>query len=99
MMGIPLDTVLIWWPGDHSTVTYNGLGSLGIEGQWRQDLCAVQSVPKVHTASCAVGAGSFPGIKGQAHDTDHPSPSRAWLQSAWSTTTASLMCLHGHVMG
>lgn len=56
------------------------------------------SAPKTHTVSCAVGAGSFPGIKGQPHDTDHPS-SRARLQSGWSATPASPMCLHGHVVG
>jgi hypothetical protein len=94
-----LFTVLIWWPGYHSTVTYHGLGSLEIERQWRQDFCAIQSVPKAHTTSCAMGVGSFPGIKGQAHDTDHPSPSRARLQIGWNATLASPMCLHGDVRG
>jgi len=43
--------------------------------------------------------GSFSGIKGWVHDTDHQSPSRARLQIGWSATPASSMCLHGHVMG
>lgn len=82
-----------------STVSYHGLGSPGIERQWRQDFCAIQSGPKVHTTSCAMGVGTFPDIMGQAHDTDHPSPSRARLQIGWSTTTASPMCLQRHFMG
>jgi len=98
MSGIPVDTVLIWWPGDHSTVTYHGLGSMGIERQWKQDFCAIQNVPKAHTVSCAMCTGSLLGIKGQAHDADNPS-SRARLQSGWSATPASPMCLHGHVVG
>jgi len=57
MMGIPVDTVLIWWPGDHSTVAYHGLGSQGIERQWRQDFYAIQGGPKAHTTSCAMGVG------------------------------------------
>jgi len=71
---------------------------MGIERQWKQDFFAIQSVSRAHTASCALGAVSFLGIKGQVHDTDHPS-SRARLQSGWSATPASPLCLHGHVMG
>jgi len=45
-MGIPVDTVLIWWPGDHSTVTYHGLGSPGIERRWRQISVSFRVAPR-----------------------------------------------------
>ena len=82
-----------------SIVTYHGLGSLGIERQWRQDFCAIQNGSKAHTGTCSIGAGSFPCKKGQAHDTVHPSFPRARLQIGWSVPPASSMCLPRHVMG
>jgi hypothetical protein len=37
----------------------------------------VQTGPGAHTASCAMGTGSFSGVKRPGRGADHPPPSRA----------------------
>jgi hypothetical protein len=37
----------------------------------------VQTGPEAHPASCAMGTGSFPGVKRPGRGADHPPPSSA----------------------
>jgi len=40
----------------------------------------VQTGPGAHPASCAMGTGSFPGVKRPAPGVDHPPPSSVEVQ-------------------
>ena len=53
--------------------TRTGLDSSGIECRWGARFSAsVQTGPGAHPAPCAVGTGSFSGIKGLGRRADHP---------------------------
>jgi hypothetical protein len=54
-----------------STVTYCGLGSLGIESGWDK-IVYTWTGPGAHPASYIVGTGSFPGVKQLGHGIKHP---------------------------
>jgi hypothetical protein len=46
----------------------------GIKSQWGTRFSApVQTGPRAHPASCAMGAGSFPGVNRLGRGVDHPS--------------------------
>ena len=51
------------------------------------------------SASCTVGIGSFPEIKRPGHSADHSPLLAPRLRNGWSYTSASPLCLHGHIMG
>jgi hypothetical protein len=42
----------------------------------------VQTGPGAHPASCAMGTGSFPGVKRPERGADHPPPSSAEVENA-----------------
>jgi hypothetical protein len=55
-----------------------GLDGPGIESRWGARFFAqVQTGPGSHSASCTMGAGSFPGVKRPGRGADHPPPSSA----------------------
>ena len=60
---------------------------------------AVETNPNAHPASCTMGSGSFSGVKQPECGADHPPPSGAGFRMGWRYTSASPVCLHGHVMG
>jgi hypothetical protein len=50
-----------------------GLDGPGFESQWGRDFFAhIQTGPEAHPASCAIGTGSFPGVKRAGCGADHP---------------------------
>jgi len=57
--------------------TLYGLDGAGIEFRcWREFSVSVQTGPRAHPASYAMGAGSFPGVKRAGHGVD-PRPDLA----------------------
>ena len=61
--------------------TCYGLDGPGIESRWEARFSAlVQTGPAVHPASCAMGNGSFPGVKRPGRGVDHPPPSSAEIK-------------------
>jgi len=55
--------------------TRYGLDGPGIESRWGARFFApFQTGPDAHPASCAVGTGSFPGVKRPGRGVDHPPP-------------------------
>lgn len=69
-----------------------------LESRWGEIFSAVQTGLEAHPVSCAMGTGSFPGLKRLVLGADHP-PSSATLRMGWSYTSALLLCLHRRVMG
>jgi len=72
-----------------------GLDGPGIESRWRWDFPPVQTGPGAHPASCAMGTGSFPGVKygrGVTLTPHHLLAPRSWKSRAipllplWATT-------------
>jgi len=63
-------------------------GRSGIESRWGRDFPPVQTGPGVHTASCKMGTGSFPGVLLTTHPLLVP---RSWksraitLPTLWAT--------------
>jgi len=58
-----------------SLATGNGLDGLGIESRWGARFTApLQTGPGAHPASCTMGTGSFPGVKGGRGVTLTPHP-------------------------
>jgi len=58
--------------------TRYGMDGPGIESRWGATFSApVQTGPGAHAASCAMGTGSFPGVKRPGRGFDHPPPSSA----------------------
>ena len=51
-----------------------GLDGPGIESCWGLIFAPVQTGPEVHTASCTMGTGSFPGVRGGRGVTLIPHP-------------------------
>jgi len=49
-----------------------------------------QTVPGDHTSSCAMGTGSFPGVKRPGRGVNHPTPSRAEVKERVE------LCLYFH---
>ena len=57
--------------------TRNGMDGPGIESRWGARFSApVQTGPAAYPASCAMGTGSFPGVKRPGRGADHPPPSK-----------------------
>ena len=60
-------------------VTCYGLDGPGIESRCEARFSAsVQTSPGPYPASCAVGTGSFPGVKRPGRGADHPPRSKCW---------------------
>jgi len=81
-----------------SIVTHYRLDGLEIESWWREIFCAVQTHPESHPAFCTLGNGSFLGVRGPEHGSDHPPPSSGRLLMGRSYTSTFPMGLHKHVM-
>jgi len=62
-----------------SIATHYGLDGRGIESRRGEArfFTPVQTGPGAHPASCAMGSGSFPGLKGTGRGVDHLPPSTA----------------------
>jgi hypothetical protein len=59
-----------------------GLDGPGIESRWGLDFFAhVQTGTRVLPSSCAMGTGSFPGVKRPGRGADHPPPPRAEVEN------------------
>ena len=54
-----------------------GLDGPGIESRCGRDFPHVQTGPGAHLAACAMGTGSFPGVKRPGRDADPSPPSSA----------------------
>jgi hypothetical protein len=81
------------WHRDSSVGIATGYG---LDGPWIESRCGarfsapVQNGSEAHPASCAVGTGSFPGVKWPWRGVDHPPPSRAEVNERVELYTYSL---------
>jgi hypothetical protein len=72
----------------------------GIESRWGERFFTpVQTGPGAHPASYTMGTGSFPGLKRQGRDADHPPPSSVEVTTEWSYTSTSPLGLWGLLYG
>ena len=61
--------------------TRYGLEGPWIESRWRERLSTSgQTGPGAHPASCAIGTGSFSGVKWPGRGVDHPPLTRATVK-------------------
>jgi hypothetical protein len=77
-------------PGSSVVIeTGYGLDGLGIESGVGVGFFAhVHAGPETHPVSCAMGTGSFPGVKWPGRGADHPPPASAPVKQEESYTSA-----------
>jgi len=62
---------------------------------WVRFSAPAQTGPGVHSASCTMCTGSFPGVKRTGRGIDHPPPSSAGVQERVELYISSLLGLRG----
>jgi len=83
---------IVWGVGRDSSVgiaTGYGLDGPGIESRWGRDFCTCPLGPGAHPVSCAMGTGSFPGLKSDRGLTLTPHP----LLVPWSRKSRAISLL------
>jgi len=85
------------WGSRDGIATHYRLDGLEIEFWCREIFCAVQTCLESHPAFFMMGNGSFLGVRGPEHGSDHPPPSSGRLVMGYTSTFP--MGLHKHVMG